>query len=209
MRKTIILCGVVGFGFCGVTGTTGQQPASSPTDNGGTSSSRPTNSQQVPAAPATSPSQSTPMPSPEQRPSSPSSSTITPTAQPTASATVTTSPTGTPHNAVTPQSPANADNERPKVGGRFKSQAQRFHPRVVEPMPAPSPHPSGSPSSQPVTTPVVDASATTSPESPTVRQRPPGLRRRATTHPGLQPGSPVPSPASSPSAPSSTASPTP
>jgi hypothetical protein len=198
-------------------GTAPKQSSSLSPANGGTSSSRPTNSQANTPVPTINPAQSsTPVSSPERKQTpvvNPPSPTITPIAQPTASQTATTSPAAAPPNSMTPQSPASADNERPRAGGRLKSQARRLHPPVVEPMPTASAQPSGSPSGQSTNTPSADSAAAPSPESQSVRQRPPGMRRRPNLpprqHPDrLEPGQ-TSSPGASSPAPSSTASPTP
>lgn len=142
--------------------------------------------------------------------SDPGSSSPSPTA--TARPSVTPTPSGSPSPTVagktstSPQASVSDDNQPPKVGGRLKSQAKRFHPSRIEPMP-----PGKQPGAAGAGADAPNAESSDAGGQP-LRPRPEGMRRKNVLtprqHPGSSPTQSAPGASVSPS-PASSASPTP
>jgi hypothetical protein len=113
---------------------------------------------------------------------------------PTPVASPTVSPVPTP-------SPAAGSDDRPRVGGPLKSQAQKLYPRRIEPMESPSAQPGSSASPAKPN----GGTADTASPSTKIRPRPQGIRRRVLSPPPTSQAGEM-SPAASPAP---TASPTP
>ena len=98
---------------------------------------------------------------------------------------------GVPPGAIgTGGPPAGGQTGQPRVGDRLKSQAQRYNPRRVEPMPSPAQKASPGASATMSATPAASVSSTESPE-PSVHQphkRPNGAQQEPSLPPRRKPG---------------------
>jgi len=138
-----------------------------------------------------------------------------PPATATPAASVTPTPSGSPSPtagvkpSASPQPSVSAENEPPKVGGRLKSQAKKFNPPRIEPMP-PGAQPGVSGAGAAPSGAVAPNAGSSDAGGQPIPQRREGMRRRGVVPPHQQPGSsPAQSapPASAPPSPAASPSP--